>query len=135
MDPSTGLSRRPAAWKVMGGLTIIGLVIGLTGAGLMAVTGSGAVRPRVDLSEADAEAAYAACQRFVREQTKAPGPLTFAPLGWRTARRFVDGRYSVRSRALVANQAGHLVDIRVACVIRPLGGDRWQLDDLTITSD
>jgi hypothetical protein len=135
MHPSTGLSRRPAAWKVIGGLTIIGLVLGLAGAGLMAVTGSGAMRPRVDLSEADAEAAYAACQRFVREQAKAPGPLTFAPLGWRTARRFVDGRYRVRSHARAANQAGHLVDIRVACIIRPLGGDRWQLEDLSVTSD
>jgi hypothetical protein len=135
MHPVTGATRRPSAWKVMGGLAVIGLVLGLAGAGLMAVTGSGYTPPPLDLTQADADAAYTACQRFVREQVKVAGPLTFAPLSRRTARRFVDGRYRVRSHADAANQAGHLVEIHVACTIRPLGGDRWQLDDLSVTTD
>lgn len=62
----------------MGGLTIVGFGLGLAGAAVLAAIGTGYVRPPVDLTLAEAEAAYDNCQRFVREDFKAPGPFTFA---------------------------------------------------------
>jgi hypothetical protein len=119
----------------MGGLAVAGLVFGLAGAGVMVATGSWDVRPQLDLTFADAEAAYTGCQQFVRPQLKAPGPVTFAPIGHRTSRRYVDGRYHVRSHADVVNAAGRLVEVHFSCTLRPLGGDRWNLESLSIWTD
>ena len=79
----------------------------------------------LNLSTTDAEAGYAACQRFALAQLKAPGPVTFAPIGRWTVRRYTDGRLRVRSHAAASNAAGRTIEIRVACRLRPLGGDRW----------
>ncbi|MEO5824092.1 MAG: hypothetical protein ABIT71_26595 [Vicinamibacteraceae bacterium] len=134
--PSLGpVSRRLAPWKIMAGLTAAGLVLFLAGVGVVVATGTRFVRVPVDLSSADAEAAYAACQRFALAQLKAPGPVTFAPIGRWTVRRYTDGRMRVRSHADAANAAGRLVEIRVACRLRPLGGDRWDLESLTVSTD
>ena len=84
---------------------------------------------------ADAEATYAACQGFVRKQLKAPGPVTFAPLRWRTVRRYADGRRFVRSHVDATNAAGRVVEVRLTCTLRPLGADRWDLESLTLRSD
>jgi len=116
-------------------LLAVGLVIGVAGVGLVVATGSAYVRPPVDLSFADADAAYGACQDFVRTQLKAPGPVTFAPIGRRTVRRYADGRVLVRSHADATNAAGRLVEIRVTCTMRPRGGDRWDLEGLTLRTD
>ena len=89
----------------------------------------------MDLSLGDAEAAYGACQQFVRTQLKAPGPVTFAPIRRRTVRRYADGRVLVRSHADATNAAGRLVEIRLTCTMRPLGGDRWDLEGLALRSD
>jgi hypothetical protein len=115
-------------------LAVVGLVLGFAGVGLVIATGSGYVRPP-DLSLADADAAYGACQGFVRTQLKAAGPVTFAPLRRRTVRRYADGRVLVRSHADVTSAAGHLVEIRITCTMRPLGGDRWDLEGLALRSD
>ena len=125
---------RPAAWKTMVALAVVGLGLGVAGVGLVVATGSGYVRPP-DLSFADADAAYGACQGFVRTQLKAPGPVTFAPIGRRTVRRYADGRVLVRSHADATNAAGRLVEIRITCTMRPLGGDRWDLEGLSVRSD
>jgi hypothetical protein len=101
----------------------------------MVATDSWDIRPQTDLTFADAEAAYGGCQQFVRPQLKVPGPVTFAPIGRRTSRRYVDGRYRVRSHADVVNAAGRLVEIRFACTLRPLGADRWTLESLSIWTD
>ena len=119
----------------MGGLTIVGFGLGLAGAAVLAAIGTGYVRPPVDLTLAEAEAAYDNCQRFVREDFKAPGPFTFAPIGRNTARRFADGRYRVRSHADVVNGAGRLVEVRFACTIRPINGGRWALEGLSVSTD
>jgi hypothetical protein len=119
----------------MGWLAATGFGLGLAGAAVLAAIGAGYVPPAADLTLADAEAAYGGCQQFVREQLKAPGPVTFAPIGRRTARRFVDGRFRVRSHADVTNAAGRLVEIRFGCTIRPLGGDRWALESLSMSTD
>ena len=66
--------------------------LGVAGVGLVVATGLGYVRPPVDLSFGVADAAYGACQRFVRTQLKARGPVTFAPISRRTVRRYADGR-------------------------------------------
>jgi hypothetical protein len=131
---SSAAAVRPAAWKTMVSLAAVGLVLGLAGVGLVVATGSGYVRPPVDLSFGDADAAYGACQGFVRTQLKAPGPVTFAPIGRRTVRRYADGRVRVRSHADVSNAAGRLVEIHITCTMRPLG-DRWDLEGLALRSD
>jgi len=119
----------------MAALAVVGLVLGFAGVGLVVATGSGYLRPPVDLSFGDADAAYGACQRFVRAQLKAPGPVTFAPISRRTVRRYVDGRVRVRSHADVTNAAGRLVEIHITCTMRPLEGDRWDLEGLAVRSD
>ncbi|MFI5076048.1 MAG: hypothetical protein ACHQRO_01840 [Vicinamibacteria bacterium] len=119
----------------MAALAVVGLVLGFAGVGLVVATGSGYLRPPVDLSLDDADAAYGACQRFVRTQLKAPGPVTFAPISRRTVRRYVDGRVRVRSHADVTNAAGRLVEIHITCTMRPLEGDRWDLEGLAVRSD
>ena len=116
-------------------LAVVGLLLGVAGVGLVVVTGSGYVRPPIDLSLADADAAYEACQGFVRKQIKAPGQVGFAPIRRRTVRRYTDGRVLVRSHADVENTAGHIVEIRIACTMRPLGGDRWNLETLVVSTD
>src|SRR6188508_195364 len=129
------VTRRPAAWTTMAALVVAGLVLFLAGVGVVIATGTRFVRAPVDLSGADAEAAYAACQRFARPQLKAPGPVTFAPIDRWTVQRYVDGRLRVRTHAEAANAAGRRIDVRVACRIRPLGGDRWDLESLSISTD
>jgi hypothetical protein len=119
----------------MAWLVVAGLVLGLAGVGLVVATGFGHVRPPVDLSIADADAAYGACQRFARTQINASGPVTFAPIGRRTVRRYGDGRILVRSHADATNAAGRQVEFRLACTLRPLGADRWDLEALTIHTD
>jgi hypothetical protein len=119
----------------MAGLAVAGLVLGLIGAGVLAATGSWILRLPTDLTFADAEAAYTGCQQFVRPQLKAPGPVTFAPIGQHTARRYVDGRYRVRSHADVVNAAGRRVEVGFSCTLRPLGSDRWTLEGLSIWTD
>jgi hypothetical protein len=116
-------------------LVVVGLVLGVAGVGLVVATGSGYVSPPADLSFADADAAYGACQRFVSTQLKTPGPVTFAPIRRRTVRRYADGRVLVRSHADATNAAGRLVEIRIACTMRPLGGDRWDLERLAVHGD
>ena len=116
-------------------LLVVGLVLGVAGVGLVVVTGSAYVPQPMDLSMADAEATYGACQQFVRTQLKAPGPVTFAPIRRRTVRRYADGRVLVRSHVDAANAAGRLVEIRIACTMRPLGGDRWSLEGLSLRTD
>jgi hypothetical protein len=116
-------------------LVVVGLVLGVAGVGLVVATGSAYVRPPIDLSFADADAAYGACQGFVRAQLGAPGPVTFAPIGRRTVRRYADARVLVRSHADATNAAGRLVEIRIACTMRPLGSGRWNLESLTLRSD
>ena len=116
-------------------LVVVGLVLGVAGVGLVVATGPGYVPPPADLSLTEADAAYDACQRFVRTQIKAPGPVTFAPIRQRTVRRYSDGRVLVRSRADVANAVGRLVEVRIACTMRPLGSDRWDLEGLALRSD
>ncbi len=135
MCPSARTAVRPAAWKTMVALVVAGLVLGVAGVGLVVATGTGYVRPAVDLSFADADAAYGACQRFVLTQLKAPGPVTFAPIRRRTVRRYADGRVFVRTHADMANAAGRLVEIGVTCTMRPLGDDRWNLEGLSVRSD
>ena len=135
MHSSARAAARPAAWKTMLALGVVGLVLGVAGVGLVVATGSAYVRPPVDLSFADADATYDACQGFVRTQLKAPGPVTFAPIRRRTVRRYGDGRVLVRSHADATNAAGRLVEIRITCRMRPLGGDRWDLEGLTLRSD
>ena len=116
-------------------LAVVGLVLGVAGVALVVATGSGYLRPPVDLSMADAERAYGACQGFARTQLKAPGEVTFAPIRRRTVRRYADGRVLVRSHADAANAAGRMVEFRVSCTLRPLGGDRWDLENLTVRTD
>lgn len=116
-------------------LAVVGLVLGFAGVGLLVATGSGYVRPPLDLAFADADAAYSACQGFVRAQLKAPGPVTFAPVQRRTVRRYADGRVLVRSHADATNAAGRLVEIRITCTMRTLGGERWALEGLALRSD
>jgi hypothetical protein len=135
MSRSARAAVRPAAWKTMLALVVVGLVLGGAGVGLVVATGSGYVRPAVTLSMADAEAAYGACQEFARAQLKAPGPVTFAPVRRRTVRRYADGRVLVRSHADVTNAAGHLIEFRVTCTLRPLTGDRWDLEGLSLRTD
>ena len=119
----------------MSWLTGTGLVLFLAGVGVVFATGSRYVRPPVDLSAADAEATYTACQGFARAQLKAPGAVTFAPIRWRTVRRYADGRVHVRSHADAANAAGRVVEVRFSCTMRPLGGNRWDLENLTVWTD
>jgi hypothetical protein len=126
---------RPATWKTMLWLAVVGLVLGVAGVALVVATGSAYVRPLVDLSMADAERAYGACQGFARTQLKASGTVTFAPMRRRTVRRYADGRVLVRSHADAANAAGGVVEIRVSCTLRPLGGERWDLETLTLRTD
>jgi hypothetical protein len=135
MCPSARTDVRPAAWKTMLGLVVVGLVLGVAGVGLVVATGSGDVRPLVDLSVPEAEAAYGACRDFARTRLDAPGPVTFAPLGRRTVRRYADGRVRVRSHADATNAAGRLVEVRVTCTMRPAGGHRWDLEGLALRSD
>lgn len=116
-------------------LAVVGLILGVAGVGLVIATGSGYVRPPVDLSFADSDAAYTACQGFVRKQIKAPGEVTFAPIRRRTVRRFADGRVLVTSHAEVENTAERFVEIRITCTMRPLGGDRWDLETLVVSTD
>jgi hypothetical protein len=119
----------------MAALVVTGVVLFLTGVGVVVATGTRFVRAPIDLSGADAEAAYAACQQSARAQIKAPGPVTFAPIGRWTVRRYTDGRLRVRSHADAVNAAGRPVEIRVNCRLRPLGGDRWDLESLTVSTD
>jgi hypothetical protein len=119
----------------MAALTAVGLGLALAGAGLVVATGSGRLRPAVEVSLADTEATYDACQGFVRAQLKAQGPVTFAPLRRRTVRRYADGRVYVRSHADAPNAAGRLVEVRFACTLRPLGGNRWDLESLRVSTD
>jgi len=135
MSRSARTMVRPAPWKTMLALVVVGLVLGGAGVGLVVATGSGYVRPAVDLSMVDADAAYAACQQFARTRLKAPGPVTFAPVRRRTVRRYADGRVLVRSHADVTNAAGRLVEVRIACTMRPLAGDRWDLEGLSLRTD
>jgi hypothetical protein len=135
MSRSVGAAVRPATWKTMVALTVVGLGLGIAGVGLVVATGSAYVRPPVDLSFADADAAYDACQGFVRDQLKAPGPVTFAPIRRRTVRRYADGRVLVRSHVDATNAAGRLVEIRVACTMRPAGPAHWDLEGLSLSSD
>jgi hypothetical protein len=134
MSSSDRAAVRPA-WKTMVWLLVVGLVLGLAGAGLVVATGSGYLRPTVALSNAEAEAGYGACQRFVRTELKASGTVTFAPIGTRTVRRYSDGRLLVRSHADAANAAGRLVEFRFACTLRPLGDGRWDLEGLRVSTD
>ena len=128
--------RRPASWQIMGGLVIAGLVFALAGAAVIVATGSWDLRLPTDLTFADSEAAYTSCQEFVRPRLKAPGPVTFAPLGRHTTSRYMDGRYRVRSHADVVNAAGRLVEVRFSGTLRPAGAaDRWTLDGLSIWTD
>ncbi len=119
----------------MATLAVVGLLVIGGGAAVMVATNSHYIRPPVDLSMADAEATYAACQRFARAELKAPGPVTFASIGRRTVRRYADGRLRVRAHADATNAAGRHVDVRVICTMRPLGGDRWDLESLSISTD
>src|SRR3954463_13558403 len=128
MCPSARPVVRPAAWKIMAGLAVIGLVLGVAGVALVIATGSLYVRPPVDLSFGDADAAYGACQGFARAQLKDAGPVTFEPVRRRPGRRSPDGRVFVRAHADTTNAAGRPVDIHVACTMRPLGGERWELE-------
>ena len=116
-------------------LAVVGLVLGVAGVGLVIATGSGYTRPPVDLSFGDADAAYGACQGFVRKQIKAPGEVSFAPIRRRTVRRYADGRVLVKSHADVENAADRFVEIRIACTMRPLGGDKWDLETLVVSTD
>jgi hypothetical protein len=129
------VSPRVAPWKIMAGLTAIGLVMFLASVGVVLATGTRFVSTPVDLSAPDAEAAYAACQKFALADLKSPGPVTFAPIGRWTVRRYADGRLRVRSHADATNAAGRTIDIRVACRMRPLGGDRWDLESLSVSTD
>jgi hypothetical protein len=113
----------------------VGLALGLSGAGLIVVTGSGYARPAAPLSMADAETSYRACQGFLRGQLKATGPVTFAPMRMRTVRRYSDGRIHVRSHADTPNAAGRPVEVRFTCTMRPLGGNRWDLEGLSVSTD
>jgi len=115
-------------------LTVVGLVLGVAGVALVVATGAGYRRPPVDLSIADAERAYGACQGFARTQLEASGAVTFAPMRRRTVRRYADGRVLVRSHA-DANAAGGVVEIKVSCTLRPLAGERWDLENLTLRTD
>jgi hypothetical protein len=135
MSSSARAAIRPAVWKTMAGLVVVGVGLGLAGAGLVVATGSGYLRPTVPLSNADAEAAYGACQGFVRTNLKASGPLTFAPIRMRTVRRYSDGRLLVRSHADAPNAAGRLVEMRFACTLRPIGSGRWDLEGLRVSTD
>ena len=120
----------------MGGLAVAGFVLALAGAGVIVATGSWYVLPQTDLTFADAEAAYSSCQQFVRPRLKAGGPVSFAPIGRRTARRYMDGRYRVRAHADVTTASGRVVEIGFVCTLRPTGGaDRWALDGLSIWTD
>jgi hypothetical protein len=132
---SSAAAVRPAAWKTMLALVVVGLVLGFAGVGLVVATGSAYVRPPADLSLADADAAYGACQGFVRTQLEAPGPVAFAPIRRRTVRRYADGRVLVRSHADVTNAAGRLVEVHITCTMRPRGGDRWDLEGLALRID
>jgi hypothetical protein len=135
MPFSTHTAVRPTAWKTMAWLVVVGLGLGLAGVGLVVATGAGYVRPSVDLTLGDAEAAYGACQGFVRAQLKTSRPVNFAPIRRRTVRRYTDGRVYVRSHADTPNTAGRLVEIRIGCTLRPLGGDRWDLESLSVSTD
>ena len=119
----------------MAALVAVGLGLALAGAGLVIATGSGYVRSAVEVSLADTEATYSACQGFVRTQLKASGPVTFAPIRRRTVRRYADGRVYVRSHADAPNASGRLVEIRFACTLRPLDGGRWELEGLRVSTD
>ena len=116
-------------------LVVVGLVLGFAGVGLVVATGSAYIRPPADLSLADADAAYGACQGFVRTQLETPGPVTFAPIRRRTVRRYADGRVLVRSHADVTNAAGRLVEVHITCTMRLRGGDRWDLEGLALRID
>lgn len=119
----------------MAWLAVVGLALGLAGAGVIVATGSGSLRPPIDLSPAEADAIYAACQDFVRPRLPAKGPVTFAPMRRRTVRHYGDGRAYVRAHADAANAAGRLVEFRFACTLRPLDGGRWDLEGLRVSTD
>ena len=116
-------------------LVAVGVGLAAAGAGLVVATGSGYVRPTVDLSMADAEATFEACQGFVRTRLDAPGTITFAPTRGRSVRRYVDGRVYVRSSARAPNAAGRLVEVRFACTLRWLPDNRWDLEGLRVSTD
>jgi hypothetical protein len=119
----------------MAWLAVVGLALGLAGAGVIVVTGSGSIRPASDLSPADAEATYAACQGFVRPRLQTPGPVTFAPIRRRTVRHYGDGRAYVRAHADAPDAAGRVVEMRFTCTLRPIDGGRWELEGLTVSTD
>jgi hypothetical protein len=119
----------------MASLAVGGLVLALAGAGLVVATESGVLRPAVDLSLTDAQSTYEACQGFVRPKLETPGPVTFAPIGRRTSRRYGGGRVLVRSHADAPNAAGRLVEFRFACTMRPHDGGRWDLESLRVSTD
>ena len=119
----------------MATLVAVGFGLALVGTGVVVMTESGYIRPAVDISLADTEATYDACQNFVRAEVKGFGPLTFAPIRSRTVRRYADGRVYVRSHADAPNAAGRVVEIRFACKLRPLGAARWDLEDLSVSTD
>jgi hypothetical protein len=119
----------------MAALVAVGFGLALIGTGLVVATGSGYIRPPVEISLADSEATYDACQSFVRAELKGFGPLTFAPIRNRTVRRYADGRVYVRSHADAPNAAGRMVEIRFSCKLRPLGAARWDLEGLSVSTD
>jgi hypothetical protein len=119
----------------MAWLAAVGLALGLAGAAVIVATGSGSLRPPADLSPAEAEAIYAACQDFVRPQLPAKGPVTFSPIRRRTVRYYGDGRAYVRAHADATNGAGRLVEFRFACTLRPQDGTRWTLEGLSVSTD
>ena len=123
-------SARPAPWKTIVWLSAVGLVLGLAGAAAIVATGSGSLRPSIDLAPAQAEAIYGVCQDFVRTRFPAKGPVTFAPIGRRTVRKYGDGRAYVRAHA-----AGRLEEFRFDCTLRPLDGGRWELEGLSVSTD
>jgi hypothetical protein len=94
-----------------------------------------------DDDEPDAEdrqfAAFEVCKDFVQDRLRAPGTAVFRNYFEDDGEVVVAGSgagpYTVRSSVDAQNGFGALLRTEFVCVVRPAGGDRWTLVDLTLS--
>jgi hypothetical protein len=82
-------------------------------------------------------AAFEVCKDFVRDRLVSPGSAVFRNYFEDDGEVIVAGSgpgpYTVRSTVDSQNGFGALLRTEFLCTVRPAGGDRWTLDDLTIS--
>jgi hypothetical protein len=115
---------------------ILFIVVAAVAIGVVAAVVGGDDENDSDTTEEREYAAFDVCTKFVEDRLRSPGTARFRNFfeddGEVVVAGSDDGPYTVRSSVDSENGFGALLRTNFVCVVRPTGGDNWQLEDLQL---